>query len=502
MTHLTDRWVVPWLALLADWSVRWGVVLAVLAAWLALRPPRRAATRHLLCLAALVAGVLLPVAPRWGDAAVPWPSWRCAAAGGSAASVPPPVQFRRPRREARLVAGGGRSGPAASDPEAVLRTGRSGRRPSRSASTDDRLAGRVAARGPGGGRGVGGGRAGAAGPAGGRVADAGAVEARGRGGGLEIGPPPRRVPSGAGAVAAGGARGASGGRVARGRRRPRGPWCSSRPTGATGPSRTAAPACCTSWRTWRGTTTGPSSPRSSSASRFFFHPLVRWLLARLDRERELLCDEAVVALGLRSRRLRAPPARPGPPARPAAPRHDLVPSRLAPLPRPPHRRGPHRATPGGRHAAAPSPARPSSRSFLLGTLAVAAALGVGGLRVRAVSAGPTEPPKAPSLTPSQPNAARPPRSRRSGRREGSASRAPGRGPRPRRPSRPRRDDRGRVLRRRPVRPSGHHDRRPGAVHLADPARCGARLPRRPQGWPGGRRSISVSARACGRSSTT
>ena len=30
---------------------------------------------------------------------------------------------------------------------------------------------------------------------------------------------------------------------------------------------------------------------------FFFHPLVRWLLQRLDRERELLCDEAVVALG-------------------------------------------------------------------------------------------------------------------------------------------------------------------------------------------------------------
>ena len=30
---------------------------------------------------------------------------------------------------------------------------------------------------------------------------------------------------------------------------------------------------------------------------FFFHPSVRWLLARLDRERELLCDEAAVALG-------------------------------------------------------------------------------------------------------------------------------------------------------------------------------------------------------------
>ncbi|MGO9920510.1 MAG: carboxypeptidase regulatory-like domain-containing protein [Isosphaeraceae bacterium] len=30
---------------------------------------------------------------------------------------------------------------------------------------------------------------------------------------------------------------------------------------------------------------------------FFFHPLVSWVLSRLDRERELLCDEAVVALG-------------------------------------------------------------------------------------------------------------------------------------------------------------------------------------------------------------
>jgi len=30
---------------------------------------------------------------------------------------------------------------------------------------------------------------------------------------------------------------------------------------------------------------------------FFFHPLVSWLLARLDRERELLCDESVIRLG-------------------------------------------------------------------------------------------------------------------------------------------------------------------------------------------------------------
>src|SRR5262249_10710692 len=31
---------------------------------------------------------------------------------------------------------------------------------------------------------------------------------------------------------------------------------------------------------------------------FFFHPLVRWLLARLEREREILCDEGTVARGI------------------------------------------------------------------------------------------------------------------------------------------------------------------------------------------------------------
>ena len=42
MTRFTGEWVVPWLAFLADWSVRWGVILLILALWfaLALRPPR------------------------------------------------------------------------------------------------------------------------------------------------------------------------------------------------------------------------------------------------------------------------------------------------------------------------------------------------------------------------------------------------------------------------------------------------------------------------------
>jgi beta-lactamase regulating signal transducer with metallopeptidase domain len=53
------------LTFLAEWSIRWGLVLGALAVWFALRPPRLAATRHALCLAALAAGLLLPILPRW-----------------------------------------------------------------------------------------------------------------------------------------------------------------------------------------------------------------------------------------------------------------------------------------------------------------------------------------------------------------------------------------------------------------------------------------------------
>ncbi|MHB1560045.1 MAG: M56 family metallopeptidase, partial [Isosphaeraceae bacterium] len=74
MTSLAEPWVIPGLEFLLEWSVRWGVAIAALAAWLALRPPRRAATRYVLCLGVLAAGVLLPAAPRWGDAAVSWPA--------------------------------------------------------------------------------------------------------------------------------------------------------------------------------------------------------------------------------------------------------------------------------------------------------------------------------------------------------------------------------------------------------------------------------------------
>ncbi len=81
MTGFTDAWVIPWLAFLAEWSIRWGVLLALIAAWFALHPPRRAATRHVLCLAAIVSGLLIPFAPRWGGLPVPWWTIDAAAEG-------------------------------------------------------------------------------------------------------------------------------------------------------------------------------------------------------------------------------------------------------------------------------------------------------------------------------------------------------------------------------------------------------------------------------------
>jgi protocatechuate 3,4-dioxygenase beta subunit len=60
-----------WLALLAGWSIRWGVLILGLMLAFALRPPRAVATRLWLARLVLVGGLLLPLLPRWW--AVSWP---------------------------------------------------------------------------------------------------------------------------------------------------------------------------------------------------------------------------------------------------------------------------------------------------------------------------------------------------------------------------------------------------------------------------------------------
>ncbi len=120
---------------------------------------------------------------------------------------------------------------------------------------------------------------------------------------------------------------------------------------------------------------------------FGWHPLVRWLLVRLDRERELLCDEAAVARGAdpvtyarllltlasRSRRLH-----------PVASPWSASPGRLAFLDRRTVQvRIDHLLEPDMPLTLA-SPSR--GRALILGTLATMMTLLIGGLRVHAGSA--------------------------------------------------------------------------------------------------------------------
>jgi beta-lactamase regulating signal transducer with metallopeptidase domain len=71
MVDLTNRYVIAWLTFVADWSVRWGIVLAIGLLWLALKPPRDAASRYLVCIMLLIAGMILPLVPRWAQIPVP-----------------------------------------------------------------------------------------------------------------------------------------------------------------------------------------------------------------------------------------------------------------------------------------------------------------------------------------------------------------------------------------------------------------------------------------------
>ncbi len=65
MNALIDRWLEPGLWLLGDWSLRWGVLIAALGLWFAVRPPRQAGLRLAACQFVLLAGLALPLIPHW-----------------------------------------------------------------------------------------------------------------------------------------------------------------------------------------------------------------------------------------------------------------------------------------------------------------------------------------------------------------------------------------------------------------------------------------------------
>src|ERR1700722_13377809 len=69
MNEFIDVAVEPGLRFLAEWSIRWAVLLLPVMLILCLPWSRRlpAAARHGICLAGLIAGLCLPLLPRWGN---------------------------------------------------------------------------------------------------------------------------------------------------------------------------------------------------------------------------------------------------------------------------------------------------------------------------------------------------------------------------------------------------------------------------------------------------
>ncbi|CAN5292088.1 hypothetical protein BH10PLA2_BH10PLA2_28090 [soil metagenome] len=71
MIPFVDRVLSPFVWFMGEWSLRWLVVAVVPMLWLAVRPPRDARLRHQICLVTLLAGLALPVLPRWGGILAP-----------------------------------------------------------------------------------------------------------------------------------------------------------------------------------------------------------------------------------------------------------------------------------------------------------------------------------------------------------------------------------------------------------------------------------------------
>ncbi|OWK40442.1 carboxypeptidase regulatory-like domain-containing protein [Fimbriiglobus ruber] len=80
-----SEFATTWLGLFADWSMRWGVLIAGLIVLFAVRPPRSVAVRLWLGRLVLAGGLAMPLFPHWWSIA--WPR----AERASVAAPPPPT---------------------------------------------------------------------------------------------------------------------------------------------------------------------------------------------------------------------------------------------------------------------------------------------------------------------------------------------------------------------------------------------------------------------------
>jgi beta-lactamase regulating signal transducer with metallopeptidase domain/HEAT repeat protein len=71
MSAFIDTTLTSFVLFMADWSVRWIAIAILPILWLKLRPPQAARLRYQLCLATIVVGLALPLLPRWGGILTP-----------------------------------------------------------------------------------------------------------------------------------------------------------------------------------------------------------------------------------------------------------------------------------------------------------------------------------------------------------------------------------------------------------------------------------------------
>ena len=96
LLDLANGRVLPGLAFLADWSIRWGILLALFLSWLAVRPPRDAASRYSICATLLAAGIFLPFVPRWASVPLLSPAPTIPIATPNTSSVVTPYRSASP----------------------------------------------------------------------------------------------------------------------------------------------------------------------------------------------------------------------------------------------------------------------------------------------------------------------------------------------------------------------------------------------------------------------
>ena len=123
MNSFIDAWLAPGTWLLADWSLRWGILIVLVAGWFAVRPPRTAASRILVLRLVLVTGLLLPCMPAlWGPLS---PTPTPASAPRGASSKPQIAANTRARvAEKRTTFADGRSPTASSRRRFAIPRGR------------------------------------------------------------------------------------------------------------------------------------------------------------------------------------------------------------------------------------------------------------------------------------------------------------------------------------------------------------------------------------------